>query len=144
MVEAEGGGRLDTEIRALEVPDLSPGRVAMSAPRVYRARNAREFLELAAEGAAVPTPSREFLRSERLLIRFDAYGEASAPPVAEAVLLNRSGNRMGPLVVAPAAAGGTYQIELSLGWMPPGEYLIEITVRGGEAPVLVPFRLSGG
>ena len=144
VVEAEGGGRLDTEIRALEVPDLSPGRVAMSAPRVYRARNAREFLELAAEGAAVPTPSREFLRSERLLIRFDAYGEAGAPPVAEAALLNRSGNRMGPLVVAPAAAGGTYQIDVSLGWMPPGEYLIEITVRGGEAPVLVPFRLSGG
>ena len=144
VVEAAGGGRLDSEIRELEVPDLSPGRVAMSAPRVYRTRNAREFRELAAEAAAVPTPSREFRRNERLLIRFDAYGEGGAAPGAEAALLNRSGNRMAPLAVTPAAVGGTYQIDVGLGSMPPGEYLIEITLRGGEAPVLVPLRISGG
>jgi VWFA-related protein len=142
-IEAESGGRIDNEIRELEIPDFSVGQIAISEPRVYRTRNAREFRELIADGDAVPTPSREFRRSERLLIRFDVYGEEGVPAVAEAALLNRSGNRMVSLVVDPAVAGGTHQIELGLGTMPPGEYLVEITISGSEIPVLVPLRISG-
>jgi hypothetical protein len=49
---------------------------------------------------------------------------------------------MSPLAIAPAGSGGTFQIELGLGSMPPGEYLVEISVIGAEAPVLVPLRIS--
>ena len=48
-----------------------------------------------------------------------------------AALLNRSGQKMSALTVAPAVAGGTHQIELALNTMPAGEYLIEITPPGG-------------
>ena len=64
-----------------------------------RARNAREFRTLEAE-AAVPVASREFSRTERLLIRFQAYGPGGADPVVSAKLLGRMGNAMRELPVA--------------------------------------------
>ena len=54
--------------------------VALGTPEVFRARNAREFRALEAQ-AAVPVASREFSRTERLLIRFPAYGPAGTPPL---------------------------------------------------------------
>jgi hypothetical protein len=142
-VEDAGGARLDSEVRQLEVPDLGPGRVAMSEPRVFRARTARELRDLEADAAAVPTPSREFRRTERLLIRVETYGDGAGAPVPEAALLNRTGGRMTDLPVAPAAAGGGFQIDVGLGAVPPGEYLVEITIPDGEAPALVPLRIEG-
>ena len=65
-------------MRELSVRDLR-GEVAIGTPQVLRARNAREFRTLEAE-AAVPVASREFSRTERLLIRFQAYGPAGAAP----------------------------------------------------------------
>ena len=68
-VEAAGsGGTLDSEIRDLTVPDFTAPHIALSTPRVFRARTAREFQTLVAEANAIPTPGREFSRTERLLI----------------------------------------------------------------------------
>ena len=46
--------------------------------------------------------------------------------------------------IAPAAAGGTHQIDLSLAPIAAGEYLVEITARGasGEAKELIPLRVG--
>jgi len=139
-VEGAGGVLLDSETRQFEVPDLSSGRIAMSEPRVFRARTARELRDVEADPAAVPTPGREFRRAERVLIRFDVYGGPAAPVAA---LLNRTGGHMADLPVTPASAGGMYQIDVGFGAVPPGEYLVEITVPGGEAPTLVPLRVEG-
>jgi len=144
-VEAAGsGGTLDREIRDLEVPDFTAPQVALSTPRVYRARTAREFQTLAADPNAIPAPGREFLRTERLLIRFDAYGPGTEKPAVTAALLNRAGTKMSDVQVAPAAAGATHQIDLGLASIPTGEYLVEITARSGDGEVkeLVPFRLG--
>ncbi len=141
-IETADGRRIDTEFRQVEVPDLAVGRVAMSTPRVFSARNAREFREVVTDANAVATPVREFRRSERLLIRFDTYGPGAEPPLPAAALLNRSGDRMTELAVAPAQAGGVYQVDLGLGRMAPGTYLVEFTVPGGDAPVLVPLRIG--
>jgi hypothetical protein len=87
-VEAAGsGGTLDSEIREVTVPDFTAPQVALSTPRVYRARSAREFQSMAADAGAVPSPGREFSRTERLLIRFDSYGPGSEQPTVTAVLL---------------------------------------------------------
>lgn len=139
-VEGAGGGMLDSEIRRMTVPDLTSPDAAVSTPRVYRTRTAREFQGIAADAAAVPTAGREFSRTERLLIRFDAYG-AAAPAAA---LLNRAGQKMADLPVAAAVAGGTHQIDLGLGAIATGEYLVEITLKGaaGEAKELVPLRVG--
>jgi VWFA-related protein len=139
-VEGTAGGVLDSEVRNIKVPDLTSPDAAMSTPRVFRARNALEFRTASADGAAVPTTSRSFSRTERLLIRFDVYG--SATPTA--VLLNSAGKKFSDIPVASAAAGGTHQIDLSLGAIAAGEYLVEITVKGatGEATELVPLRVG--
>jgi VWFA-related protein len=144
-VEAAGtGGTLDTEIRTIDVPDLTAPPAGLSTPRVFRARTAREMQAILADPGAVPVASREFSRAERLVIRFDVYGSGAEPPAAAAALLNRGGQKMADLPVAQATAGGTHQIDFSLGAIPPGEYLVEITVKGpgGEAKELVPFRVG--
>src|SRR6266850_1608472 len=69
---------LDQDVRDISIRDLR-GEVAIGTPEVLRARNAREFRTLDME-AAVPVASREFSRTERLLIRFQAYGAGGAPP----------------------------------------------------------------
>ncbi len=47
-IEGDGTGTLDTEDRDLVVPDLSAPEVILSTPRVWFARNAREFTALTA------------------------------------------------------------------------------------------------
>jgi hypothetical protein len=110
---------------------------------VYRARTAREFQMAARDADAVPVAAREFMRTERLLIRFDAYGPGTEIPQPTATLLNRSGQKMADVPITPAATGGTHQIDLGLGSVAPGEYLIEIAVSGqnGRVTELVPLRV---
>ena len=135
-----GGGLLDREIRTIMVPDLTSPDAAVSTPRVYRGRTARDFRAIAADADAVPTAAREFSRTERLLIRFDVYGNATPT----AALLNRGGDKMADLPVTTATVGGTHQIDMGLGAMAAGEYLIEITATGAtsETKELIPLRVG--
>jgi len=134
--DAGGGGTLDTEVRDVTVPDLTGPDPALSTPRVFRARTNRDFQMTSRDPDAVPVAGREFLRTDRLLIRFDVYG-ADTP---KALLLNRNGQKMSDIPIAPATLGGTHQIDLGLSAIPPGEYLIEIGV--GAAKELVPLKVG--
>ena len=69
---------IDRDVRELSIRDLRGG-VAIGTPEVLRSRNAREFRSLDV-AAAVPVVAREFSRTERLLIRFPAYGPSDAAP----------------------------------------------------------------
>jgi VWFA-related protein len=134
--------QLDQDVRELSVRDLR-GDVAIGTPQVLRARNAREFRALEAE-AAVPVASREFSRTERLLIRFQAYGPGGAPPVVTARLLGRSGQPLRDLTVAPSSAGDN-TIDLPLAGLAAGEYSVEVTASGsgrGDARDRVGFRVT--
>ena len=132
---------LDQDVRELSIRDLK-GDVALGTPEVMRARTAREFRTLDAE-AAVPVASREFSRTERLLIRVRAYGPSGAPPVVSARLLDRMGHAMRPLAVTPAPAAGDNTIDLSLAGFAPGDYGIEITATAGarNATDRIAFRV---
>ena len=134
--DAGGGGTLDTEIRDIKVPDLTGPDPALSTPRVFRARTNRDFQMAARDPDAVPVAGREFLRTDRLLIRFDVYG-SEAPT---AVVLNRNGQKMSDIPITPTTVGGTHQIDLALGAFPPGQYLIE--VGAGSAKELIPLRIG--
>jgi len=142
--EAGSGGTLDQEVRSITVPDLTAPQAAISTPRVFRARTAREYQTLVADAAAVPIAVREFSRTERLLIRFDAYAAGGEQAQPTAVLLNRAGQKMSDIPVAPAQAGGSHQINLSLASIPAGEYLVEVSVKTatGEAKELIPLRVG--
>jgi hypothetical protein len=94
----------------------------------------------------VPVAGREFLRSDRLIVKVPAYGPGTSPPVVSARLLNRSGQAMNEVPVTPAAApSAVATIELALAALAPGEYMIEISVTGsgGDAKELVGFRITG-
>ena len=127
------------------MPDLTAPQAAISTPRVFRARTVREFQTLAADAAAAPIASREFSRTERLLIRFDAYAAGTEQVQPTAVLLNRAGQKMSDVPVdAPRRPAARIRSILSLASIPAGEYLVEITVKStsGEAKELVPFRVG--
>ena len=142
-VEGAAGGVIDNDIRKLTVPDLTAPQVAISTPRVFRARTARDVQTLLQNGAAMPAAGREFSRTERVVIRFDAYAAGTEAPTATAVLLNRAGQKMSDVPVTAATAGGTHQIELGFAAVSPAEYLVEITVKGasGEVKELVAIRV---
>jgi hypothetical protein len=142
--EAGSGGTLDQEIRTIDVPDFTAPQPSISTPRVFRARTARELQTVQADGNAVPVATREFSRTERLLLRFEAYAPGGEQPAPTAALLNRAGQKMSDVPVTAAAAGGTHQINLGLASVPAGEYLVEITLKGasGEVKELVPLRVG--
>jgi len=142
-VEAATGGVLDNDVRKITVPDLTAPQAAISTPRVFRARTARDFQAAVRDASAVPATVREFSRTERLLIRFDVYTAGTDMPAVTAVLMNRAGQKMADVPVTAAPAGGTHQIDLGLASIPPADYLVEITVKSGSGDVkeLVPLRV---
>jgi VWFA-related protein len=134
---------LDEDVREMSIRDLK-GDVAVGTPEILRARTAREFRTIDGEAAAVPVASREFSRTERLLVRFYAYGPAGQPPVASAALLDRVGHPIRALTIAPMAAAGEYAIDLPLAGFAPGDYTIAVKAASGarEATDRTAFRVT--
>jgi VWFA-related protein len=139
-----GAGTLDREDKTIEVPDLTAPQVAISTPRVFRARTAREMQTAAADGTLTPVVAREFSRAERLLVRFDVYAAGTDTPKVTATLLNRGGDKIADLPVSSAAAGGTHSFEAGLNTFPAGEYLIQIDAAGasGNASEVLAIRVG--
>ena len=133
---------VDSDVRELDIKDLR-GAVALGTPEFLRARTAREFRALDADPDAVPVSSREFSRTERLLIRFPAYAPGGQPPSVSAKLMTRQGQAIRNLDVQPATDGEN-QIDVSLAGFAPGEYLIELTAASGanNATERVGFRVT--
>jgi VWFA-related protein len=130
---------LDKDSQEITVPDLTSTDVLLATPQVFRARTAREWQTLAADPKAVPTITREFSRSERLLVRFNLYSPDPIVPTAR--LLNRAGERMSDIQVQPAGiGGGAHQLDLALSGLAAGEYLIEISA--GEKKEMIAVRVG--
>src|SRR6185436_4095420 len=72
------------------VRDLS-APVVIGTPAVYRGRTPRDFQALA---NAVPVSSRDFSRTERLLIRVPVYAPQDVAATVSARLQNRKGQSM--------------------------------------------------
>lgn len=148
-IEGKPDEVLDTDDRTIEVPDFTEPKPGLATPRVYVARNVREFRALEADPSAPPTATREFRRTERLLLRLDgsAAGPAAGAVTYSARLLNRQGDRMSDVpVTAAAAPGEAATIDLPLASLPAGEFLIEIVAvaaDGTESTELVAFRMVG-
>jgi VWFA-related protein len=143
-VEGTGSQVLDTETREITVPDLTAAANALGTPEIYRARTIPELNKLKADPDAIPTASREFIRSDRVVIRVPAYGPAGTPALS-VHLLNRAGQAMNELTATAAPKQGEEQIELPIAGLAAGEYVVEIktTGEGGEATELVGFRVTG-
>jgi VWFA-related protein len=140
-------GPLDSDDREVVVPDLSDTAVAFGTPRLYIARTPREFQAINKDPEAVPSASRDFRRTDRLVIRTEAYGPGNAVVAITAKLLNKQGQRIAEIPVnAPAAAGQPHLIDFPLASLAAGEYLLELTAASEGLPPatdLIAFRVGG-
>jgi VWFA-related protein len=142
-VEGSGSQVLDSETREINIPDLTSATTSLGTPEVFRARTLPELNKMKADPDAVPTAIREFIRSDRVVVRVPAYGPGGTTPKLSVHILNRGGQSMNELTAAPAPHGGEQQIEVPIAGLAVGEYVIEIkaTGEGGEATELVGFRV---
>ena len=145
-IEGDGTGTLDTEDRELVVPDLTSPEVMLGTPRVWFARNAREFTALTPALPPAPTASREFRRTDRLLIRFDALraGRRADRPSPRSCSTSRA-RRCRPAGHRARRRRPAYSIDLPLASLAPGQYLLELTAtaEGQQARAeLIAFRLG--
>jgi VWFA-related protein len=136
------GAVLDFDARDLEVPDLQkPGGIMLPAS-VLRARSAREFRSVSTDPYASPVPSREFRRTDRLLVRVPAYDSGAGVSSITATLLNGWRQPMRTLPAMPGTvADGITQFDVPLAPLAPGEYVIRINGPGGAEHVA--FRVTG-
>ncbi len=144
-VENAKGQVVDTSSQEVNVPDLTGTPATwLAVPAVYRARTAREFQALSRDPDPLPTAIREFRRTDRLLMRFEATAPGGVPDVTVR-LLNRTGSKMADLPVKAPADGVTYfQVDLPLASLPSGDFVIEVTAQRGDSKVteLVAVRVT--
>jgi VWFA-related protein len=144
MVVENGQGQvLDSATQELTIPDFSKVQVALSTPRLYKGRTVRDLQTVKANADAVPTAERTFSRSERLLLRVEAYTADGTVPELSARLLNRGGTSMSDIPIQ-AAGGGQGELEMGLSALAAGDYVIEVNGKtaSGSAQELVAFKVS--
>jgi hypothetical protein len=142
IVRDSDGQTIGDETRVVEVPDPARLRIAISSPSVTLVRNASELRSLTAD--TTPYAGREFVRTDRLFVRFALYGEAAAGATISSRLLSRTGAALLTLAVTPPAdPAGTYQIDFPLASIARGDYVIAISAEAGDdrAEALVPIRV---
>jgi VWFA-related protein len=144
QVKGARGQVIDSMTRELTLPDYTKVEVSFGTARIFRARTVRDLSTIKANPAAIPTADREFSRTERLLIRVDAYTPGGVAPAVTARLLNRSGQKMLELPVPAAAANAPFELELPLAALPVGDYLIEFNAKSdsGTAQEIVAFKIG--
>jgi VWFA-related protein len=137
------GDVLDHEIRHVTIPDPAGTSLGLTTPSVFRARTPLEWRTLRSAAAPVPTALRDFARSDRLLVRVDAFGTAAAAAQATARLVNRRGVDGAPIPVV-VRGEGRFEIDVPLASIARGEWLLAVDAVSGEdrAQVMLPFRIA--
>lgn len=125
--ENDRGVRLENTVLDFIVPDFTAVGPVITTPEVYRARTARDVQQLRAAEAPVPAATRTFLRSERLLLRFRAFGPAGRVPEMKMELLNKQGESLVALPAPTNVEGNRFEAVVGLGSLPPGDYLFAVT-----------------
>jgi VWFA-related protein len=138
------GLRIDTINRDVDVPDFTAVGAFITTPAVFSARTAREMQQIRTAAVPVPTPVRVFSRTERLLLRFQAYGPGGTTPKMTMRLLNQLGQRMIDLPPPTAVGPSGFEVEIGLGSLAAGSYVFEIDADSGgvTAQALVAINIT--
>ncbi len=141
-VQTATGQVMDSSTSDVTVPDYTTPQVSLGTPRLFRARTPRDVQALKANPAAAPSTDRTFARTERLVVRVDAYAPGTAPPAITARLLNRAGTPMLDVPVQMSDAGAA-EMELVFASLAAGDYLLELNAKAdaGTAQEVVAFRV---
>jgi len=138
------GNIVDEDRRPFSVPDLSAANLAIGVPVLLRARTAADARLLAEGRPAIPYAGREFVRTDRLFVRFSVFGESARAADVSAQLTNKTGGALLELPIVPMTGGESlYQVELPMASIARGDYLLAVAARHGEerARALVPVRV---
>lgn len=144
-IRAIDGQQIGSDMRDIDLPDLTGQRTFFSTPEVLRTRTAREFRLVSTDLQAPPVVSREFSRSERLLVRVRAYAPEVERPIVTGRLLSRLGQPLRDLTPLPGEPGnGVLQFDIPLSSLGNGEYGIELVAGGSPMPAkeLILFRVT--
>ena len=144
-IVAADGSTIDKDLRDIDVPDVRRLRTTSLNPEIVRTRTVREFAALSVDPNAAPTPSREFRRADRLLIRGATLTAAGTRMTLSARLHNRWGQPMRELAVLPFQSDVMVQFDLPLAWLAAGEYEIELIAKDGQTETAhrLSFRVTG-
>ena len=138
---------LDTDARDVTVTAPRTDRPTIYAPAVMRTRSAREFRDALDLGSVPPIPTRDFRRTDRLLIAVPAFDATGAPAPVTGVLMNRWRQPMRGIAALDGAGApaGVTRFDLPLAPLPPGEYTLQLTVAHARGTVSehVTFRVGG-
>jgi hypothetical protein len=134
---------LDTDVRYVDVPRLDSDRPHIAAVEFVRPRSLPEFRAMQTDARVLPSEVRDFLRSDRLLVRVRAFA-AGDPVDVQVTLLNRLGQALMRLPRLQAVEGAA-QFELPFARYPRGDYALEIRASAGSERVtqLVAIRVIG-
>jgi VWFA-related protein len=142
-VEDATGDVIDRDVRLIEVPDPAKSALWISSPSVIRAQNAREFRTLD-RTSAPPFAGREFLRTDRLLVRFGVHGTAAPGSQVTAKIVSQWGKDLSELPLTRLAPDGPeYELDLPLTSVARGDFLLSFTAKSGAEAVrtFVPIRV---
>ncbi|MEI6667452.1 MAG: VWA domain-containing protein [Acidobacteriota bacterium] len=124
-------------------PDFASAPVSLATPKFYRTRSLTEFRTVRAARDPVPAVARQFGHTDRVLVDVACYraGTGEAPKF-EAHVLTRDGGELTALPV-PDAVNGRARLELPVGSLGQGMYLLRIRVSLGaaQAELLTAFRI---
>jgi len=134
------GETIGEDTRTISVPELMHVRLALGSPAVFVARNALDLKHIAADTA--PFAGREFTRTDRLFVRFTAYGDGAPRADVSARLLSRAGSELVKLAVT-SSGGNSYEIDIPLSSIARGDSLVSIEAVAGDdrAEAPVPLRI---
>ncbi len=142
-VEDSAGEVIDRDVKTIDVPDPAAPALALSAPTVFRTQNARE-LRMDRGPAALPFPGREFVHTDRLLIRFGVYGTAAATAKISAKILSQWGKDLTELTLTRVSPDDTeYELDLPLGSVARGDFVLAFSAAAGAETTraFVPIRV---
>jgi len=138
------GGTIDTDVRDVDVADLSrrgDGPFILT-PEIVRGRTTPEFRAEASDPLASPTPARLFTRGDRLLITVPVWSPATAPIRVGATIANAMGGVMRTLDPVEGSDALRPRFEIPLAWLAPGEYQFIFSAKNDKAEVKESVRFA--
>ncbi len=142
-IEDVASSVVDRDVRDLVARDFS-GPVTIGSPEILRARNSLELRTLTGDAGAPPVASRQFSRSEHLIVRASASSISGSPTVTARLVSTIGGTMRALAVAALPSRPSEYQTDVPLAGLAAGTYSVEITATttDGEARESVTFRVT--
>lgn len=137
------GEVIDRWVQSQVVPDFSKQSLALSTPRVLRAKNMVEFRAIEANPSASPTASTRFLATDRVMVDIECAAPAGDTPQLKVELLNAKGDVLRALD-APPLVDGRARMTLPVASLANSTYVLRIDASAGEqsAQQWIAFRVA--